>query len=115
MRQILTVFSTLTEVREKISVQTFKERNEVLQCTIYIYIFFKLEDVFQLEREEENGLRRGSKEKDGDANRVTAFQLGVRNVLLSSNPSMVTVISVYLHCKIFTVISDSVKLLHISV
>lgn len=113
MRQIRTVFSTLTEVREKISVQTLKERNEVLQCTIYI--FFKLEDVFQLEREEENGPRKGSKEKDGDANRVTAFQLGIRNVLLSSNPSMGTVISVYLHCKLFTVISDSVKLLHISV
>ena len=60
MRQILTIFSKLTEVREKTSVQTFKERNKVLQCIIF---FKKLEDVFQLEREEENGLRKGRKRK----------------------------------------------------
>jgi len=58
MRQILTIFSKLTEVREKTSVQTFKERDKVLQCTAF---FKKLEDVFQLEREEENGLRKGRK------------------------------------------------------
>ena len=60
MRQILTIFSKLTEVREKTSVQTFKERNKVLQCIIN---FKKFEDVFQLEREEENGLRKGRKRK----------------------------------------------------
>ena len=36
MRQILTVFSKLTEVRGKTSVQTFKEKNILLQCTIFL-------------------------------------------------------------------------------
>lgn len=72
-------------------------------------MFFNWKERKKMARE-----REGSEQKDGDANRVTAFQLGVRNVLLSSNPSMITVISVYLHCEIFTVISDFVKLFHIS-
>lgn len=36
MRQILTVFSKLTEVRGKTSVQTFKEKNKLLQGTIFL-------------------------------------------------------------------------------